>query len=453
MSYAWDLDGDGAYDDSDQPKPSFTYTTAGTVTVRLRVTDTVGSQGTTSKTITVGAPPTVTIDAPTAATTWAVGDTISLSGSARTGAGEALPATNLIWSLAMRHCPSNCHTHPIQDYVGVASGSLVAPDHEYPSYLLLSLTATDSAGLTTTEAVSLDPRTADIAVNSSPPGLILSFASETLATPFTRTVIARSETSVSAPSSQLLGAARYLWRAWSDGLAQTHAITAPASGTASYTATYAPEATATPDPEPTVTPEPEPTVIPAPGPTVSSTPAPSVTPTPTPTVPATPKPAGPIGAWGFDERRVRGRFGGALDFDGRKDRVTLRAPKLGRTLTVEAWVRPERVGGTLAAQGSWRMTSAAASVGTRSARGAAPKLGRWTHLALTYDGRTIKRYVDGRSAGTRAGPGGSSPAAAPCGSARVSAAGSTSSGSTTARSRRARSAPTWRRRSSGTDPG
>ena len=44
----------------------------------------------------------------------------------------------------MRHCPSNCHTHPIENYVGVASGSLVAPDHEYPSHLLLSLTATDT---------------------------------------------------------------------------------------------------------------------------------------------------------------------------------------------------------------------------------------------------------------------------------------------------------------------
>ena len=43
-SYAWDLDGDGAYDDSSVQNPPFTYTTAGTYTVRLQVTDNLGAQ-------------------------------------------------------------------------------------------------------------------------------------------------------------------------------------------------------------------------------------------------------------------------------------------------------------------------------------------------------------------------------------------------------------------------
>ena len=50
----------------------------------------------------------------------------------------------------MQHCPSNCHPHPVQTFAGVAAGSFAAPDHEYPSYLELRLTATDSGGLTTT---------------------------------------------------------------------------------------------------------------------------------------------------------------------------------------------------------------------------------------------------------------------------------------------------------------
>ena len=59
LTYAWDLDGDGAYDDSTAARPSFTYRSPGTVTVRLRVTDPGGLIGTTTQTITVGAPPTV----------------------------------------------------------------------------------------------------------------------------------------------------------------------------------------------------------------------------------------------------------------------------------------------------------------------------------------------------------------------------------------------------------
>ena len=39
----------------------------------------------------------------------------------------------LRWSVIMHHCPSNCHEHSITEYVGVASGSFFAPDHEYPS--------------------------------------------------------------------------------------------------------------------------------------------------------------------------------------------------------------------------------------------------------------------------------------------------------------------------------
>ena len=39
LTYAWDLDGDGAFDDSTAVNPTHTYTTTGSVNVRLRVTD------------------------------------------------------------------------------------------------------------------------------------------------------------------------------------------------------------------------------------------------------------------------------------------------------------------------------------------------------------------------------------------------------------------------------
>ena len=37
LTYAWDLDGDGQYNDSTSATPTFTYTTAGNVDVGLRV--------------------------------------------------------------------------------------------------------------------------------------------------------------------------------------------------------------------------------------------------------------------------------------------------------------------------------------------------------------------------------------------------------------------------------
>ena len=556
LTYAWDLDGDGAYDDSTQVAPSRTYTSAGTVTVRLRVTDPGGLTGTTSTTITVGGVPVATIDTPSAATTWAVGDTIAFAGSARTSSGAALPASRLSWTLSLRHCSRTdanvCHTHAIQDYAGVASGSFVAPDHEYPSHLLLALHATDPNGLTDTETVRLDPRTAEVALRSSPVGMRLSFASETVATPFTRTVIARSVTSVSAPSPQWLGADLYRWDGWSDGREQNHAVTAPASGTATYTATFASVATGDinlagvdvvgdhisdapagtggayrvvaartgtaksvrlyvdatsqagalvlalyderADGEPgallgagsidgpaagawnavsldrdvalvagkpywigllnpagsggtlrwrdrvdylwtaervslgtTLTSLPPwwesreswwdgplsasvwGTTEAAATPTPTPTPTPTATPFDTAVLPAAPalapppavppRPSGPVATWSFDDRRTPGRVGRGLELTGRS--VTVRAPKLTGALTVEAWVRPSRRSGAVAANAGWELRLDRASVGKGVARGKAPKLGRWTHLAFTYDGRTIRRYVNGKLAGTR----------------------------------------------------
>ncbi len=44
LSYAWDLDGDGNFNDSTAAKPAFTYTSSGSYTARLRVTDNHGTR-------------------------------------------------------------------------------------------------------------------------------------------------------------------------------------------------------------------------------------------------------------------------------------------------------------------------------------------------------------------------------------------------------------------------
>jgi hypothetical protein len=85
-----------------------------------------------------------------------VGDVINFSGSVTDTQDGTLPPSALLWELILHHCPSNCHTHPLQQFAGVTSGSFTTPDHEYPSYLELKLTATDSGGLTDTKTMRLD---------------------------------------------------------------------------------------------------------------------------------------------------------------------------------------------------------------------------------------------------------------------------------------------------------
>jgi glucose/arabinose dehydrogenase len=184
----------------------------------------------------VNTPPQATIDSPPAGTSWRVGETIAFSGSATDAQDGALPASAFSWSLVMQHCPSNCHSHFLQTFAGVTSGAFDAPDHEYPSYLELTLTVTDSGGLTDSETLRLDPKTVVLPFRSTPTGLQLVVGSVQNATPFDQTVILGSNNTISAPSPQTLNGTQYVFSSWSDGGAQTHNITANAAVT--YTATY-----------------------------------------------------------------------------------------------------------------------------------------------------------------------------------------------------------------------
>jgi glucose/arabinose dehydrogenase len=240
LTYAWDLDGDGVFTDSTSPTPSRTYTSPTIVTVGLRVTDTAGLTDTDTVTVTAGAPPTAAITSPIAGTTWRVGDTIGFSGTGTNSQGQALPASSLTWRLNLEHCNrtgSSCHTHVVQSFTG-ASGSFVAPDHEYPSYLELQLTATDGFGLTRTVTRRLDPRTVPITVQSDPAGVDLTLGTETAAAPYTLDVIQGSHLALTAPSSATVGGWTYEFSSWSDGGARTHEIVAGTTA-ATYTATFA----------------------------------------------------------------------------------------------------------------------------------------------------------------------------------------------------------------------
>jgi Concanavalin A-like lectin/glucanases superfamily/Bacterial Ig domain/PKD domain/Glucose / Sorbosone dehydrogenase len=400
LTYAWDLDGDGAFDDSTAVAPSRTYA-AGTYAVQLRVTDPGGATGTASVTINAGnTPPVATIGSPSSTLRWKVGDTITFSGSATDAQDGTLPASALTWSLVLQHCftPQNCHSHTLQDFVGVASGSFTAPDHEYPSYLELTLTAQDSNGGRDVKTVRLDPQTVDLTFQTSPTGLSLTVGSSSGVAPFTRTVIVGSTNSVSATSPQTLGGTTYQFVSWSDGGAQTHAIVAPAAP-ATYTAQY----------------------------TVG------------PSGPA------PVAAYSFDAGSgtaladasgngnngsisgatwsASGKYGGALAFDGANDLVSVAdANSLDLTtgMTLEAWLFPDALGTTwrtavLKEQSGQLIYALYANTDTARPSGhvfvggdvdtrgtTTLPLNAWSHLAATYDGSTLRVFVNGVQASSRA---------------------------------------------------
>jgi glucose/arabinose dehydrogenase len=238
LTYSWDLNGDGVFGDSTSATPTYTYNSNGQVDVKLQVSDGRGGVGSDQVTILVGnGGPTATITAPVAGTLWKVGDVISFSGTATDPVDGQLPASALTWKLVLHHCPTDinaCHTHDLQSWTGVAGGTFTAPDHGYPAYLELELTAVDSRGLTTSVSRRLDPRTVQLTLTSSPGNLQLTLDGTTAPSQIVKTVILNSTHTVDA-FSQTIGKRSYQFISWSDGQPAIHTIVVTAASRLSAT--------------------------------------------------------------------------------------------------------------------------------------------------------------------------------------------------------------------------
>jgi len=231
LTFAWDLDGDGAFDDATGATPAFTFG-PGTWPVRVQVTDVEGASDTAGLTVSVdNTPPTALITAPTPSERWSVGESITFAGSGLDAEQGTLPASALHWQIVLLHCPGfDCHAHLVQELAGVTGGEFPAPDHEYPSFLEIVLTVVDAGGLSHTTSVQLAPETANLHFDSVPSGLGLAVGAAAVTTPFSRDVIVGSQTSVAAVSPQEAGGTVYTFDSWSDGAPEAHNVVAPPGG-------------------------------------------------------------------------------------------------------------------------------------------------------------------------------------------------------------------------------
>jgi glucose/arabinose dehydrogenase len=228
LTFQWDFTNDGTWD-ATGAAVDFTYPGSTVYTARMRAMDTLGAWD--EETITIdalGFPPTPAIDTPISGTTWTAGQTVSFTGHAVDAESGPIGASALSWELRLQHCqaPNSCHTHVLEQWNGVASGSFVAPDHEYPAYLELALTAHDPSGQIGTLVRRLDPQTVRLNISSRPTGIPVTVGSFTGATPYSIEVIKGSTKTVSAPATYDLGGDRYAFFLWSDYGAPAHVITA-----------------------------------------------------------------------------------------------------------------------------------------------------------------------------------------------------------------------------------
>jgi uncharacterized protein with LGFP repeats len=172
--------------------------------------------------------PVVQLSTPPAGTTFKVGDSVQLGGTAIDVEDGALLVH---WAVDLIHCHGTlCHTHPGARVDG-PSISQTFPDHGDDTSLRITATATDSAGVTSTKVYDAQPRLHTLSVSSSVPAqLQLNGMLER-----SIQVIAGSQNTVLAPATATDGVSGF--SRWSDGGAASHNIVMP-DADLTLTATY-----------------------------------------------------------------------------------------------------------------------------------------------------------------------------------------------------------------------
>ena len=177
---------------------------AGQYTARLTVSDGIDTTQSSPITIRVGNAPTATILSPQDGSLFRAGDVITFIGDATDVEDGPLPASAYTWNIDFLH---EGHVHPGTPITGVKSGTFTIPTsgHDFSgnTRYRITLTVTDSDGLTTTRAVTIYPDKVNLTFNTAPSGLTLYLDGIARTTPFvhdtlvgfTHTIEARNQTS------------------------------------------------------------------------------------------------------------------------------------------------------------------------------------------------------------------------------------------------------------------
>ncbi|MGI9648140.1 MAG: PKD domain-containing protein, partial [Acidimicrobiia bacterium] len=221
LSFKWDLDGDGQFDDSTDAIVIVTFTEESTITIGLEVDD---GEWTDTDFLTVSPgsfAPVASIE--TAPAEWVTGETITLVGSGTDAEDGALTDSSLEWQISLHHCSAinSCHIHEITTIAG-ATAAFPGPEHAHPSFLTARLTVTDSDGLTDSIVVELEPSTVEVTIATVPPGLTVRAFNQEGPSPLILTAIEGSPLSISTDDPQVVDGFTHQFVSWSDGGAISH---------------------------------------------------------------------------------------------------------------------------------------------------------------------------------------------------------------------------------------
>ncbi len=253
LTLSWNF-GDGSAT-STAANPSHTYTTSGTYTASLTVSN--GTQTAQAQTqVVVGhSPPLASI---VAQSTYNAGDTVAFRGMATDAVDGTLPAPDYTWKVDFY---SNGVVQPSyfaevpHPFYGPVTGSTTGsfqiptdPSQTPSSFYRITLTVTDSLGIKTVVTQDIHPNLTSWSANANVPGAGYAVDGAWQIGPYSTTdVVGVRHVLTGMPLAQTIGGSRYRLAGWADGSALSDTITA-GSGPGSYTAEYDPVQITMPSP-------------------------------------------------------------------------------------------------------------------------------------------------------------------------------------------------------------
>ncbi len=243
LAYQWQRDGE---DIPGATAPSYTTppVTMDDNGARFRcvVSNATGSVTSDEATLTATAnvAPTAVITAPEEGALYAAGDTIEYAGAGADPEDGDLPDSAFTWQVDFHHSD---HVHPFLPAAsGSRGGSFTIPtsgETEADVWYRIYLTVTDSEGMSHTTYRDVSPRTSTVTVETSPPGLQITYDCQPQTAPFSAVSVVGMTRTLGVLSPQTVDGVTYDFAGWSDEGGATHDITTP-EGDATYTAVFTP---------------------------------------------------------------------------------------------------------------------------------------------------------------------------------------------------------------------
>jgi glucose/arabinose dehydrogenase len=241
LFYQWQRDG------ADIPGASFSSYTIASVQAsdngamfRCAVSNAYGSISSNPARLTVSnnQAPIAAITTPANNTRYNAGDSIAFAGTGSDPEEGNLPPAAFSWTIVFHH---DTHTHPfLGPITNTMSGTFTVPTSGETSasvFYRIHLTVTDLAGAQFSTFVDIFPNVVALTLVSDPIGLELTLDGQPVTSPYTVQSVVGMARTIGAAPSQRVNKTNYSFASWSDGGAETHAISTPDVDT-TYTATY-----------------------------------------------------------------------------------------------------------------------------------------------------------------------------------------------------------------------